>query len=90
MLNFIKAIPNDQVVAASFYEATRGLEEAHDDQRFAFLLTLSSNFRFSDFEDEPPDEFADPIMGTLMSNPVRLPTSGQIVDRATIARQVRD
>ena len=46
-----------------------------------------SNFRISDFEDEPPDEFADPIMGTLMSNPVRLPTSGQIVDRATIARQ---
>ena len=27
-------------------------------------------------------------MGTLMRNPVRLPTSEQVVDRATIARQL--
>ena len=42
----------------------------------------------NDFEEEPPDELCDPIMGTLMENPVKLPTSGQIVDRTTIARQL--
>ena len=41
-----------------------------------------------DFEEEPPEEFCDPIMGTLMEDPVRLPTSGQVVDRNTIARQL--
>jgi hypothetical protein len=28
---------------------------------------------------------ADPVMSTLMLDPVRLPTSGQVVDRTTIA-----
>lgn len=40
------------------------------------------------FEEEPPDEFCDPIMGVPMDDPVRLPTSGQIVDRNTISRQL--
>lgn len=31
-----------------------------------------------------PDEFADPIMATLMTDPVRLPSSGQIMDRSHI------
>jgi hypothetical protein len=34
-----------------------------------------------------PDDFLDPIMGTLMTDPVLLP-SGNIVDRATIARHI--
>ena len=42
----------------------------------------------ADFEVEAPDEFYDPIMGTLMTDPVRLPTSGTVVDRTTIARQL--
>lgn len=33
-----------------------------------------------------PDEFLDPIMSSLMRNPVRLPTSGNIMDRAVISR----
>ena len=33
-----------------------------------------------------PDEFLDPIMSTIMMNPVILPSSKVIVDRATIAR----
>lgn len=37
---------------------------------------------------DAPEEFLDPIMGTLMKDPVRLPTSGQIVDRAVIARHI--
>jgi len=33
-----------------------------------------------------PDEFLDPILSTLMKNPVELPASHNIVDRATIER----
>lgn len=33
-----------------------------------------------------PDEFLDPIMSSLMRNPVRLPTSGNVMDRAVISR----
>lgn len=36
---------------------------------------------------EAPEEFLDPIMSTLMTDPVILPSSKQIVDRTTIARQ---
>lgn len=32
-----------------------------------------------------PDEFQDPLMATLMKDPVLLPTSNTILDRATIA-----
>ncbi|WIA10509.1 hypothetical protein OEZ85_010698 [Tetradesmus obliquus] len=35
-----------------------------------------------------PDEFLDPIQYTLMQDPVRLPTSGSIMDRATIMRHL--
>lgn len=35
---------------------------------------------------EPPDEFLDPIMLTLMVDPVILPSSRATVDRSTIAR----
>jgi hypothetical protein len=35
-----------------------------------------------------PDEFADGLMGTLMTDPVQLPQSKQFVDRATINRQL--
>lgn len=33
-----------------------------------------------------PEEFLDPIMSSLMRNPVRLPTSGNVMDRAVISR----
>uniref|UniRef100_A0A336LVS4 Ubiquitin conjugation factor E4 A n=1 Tax=Culicoides sonorensis TaxID=179676 RepID=A0A336LVS4_CULSO len=35
---------------------------------------------------DPPDEFLDPIMSTLMQDPVILPSSKITVDRTTIAR----
>ncbi|CAH1794964.1 unnamed protein product [Owenia fusiformis] len=38
--------------------------------------------------EDAPEEFLDPIMGTLMNDPVSLPSSGMIVDRATIARHI--
>ncbi|KAF5280710.1 hypothetical protein FQR65_LT15000 [Abscondita terminalis] len=37
---------------------------------------------------EAPDHFLDPIMSTLMTDPVILPSSKQIVDRSTIARHL--
>ena len=35
-----------------------------------------------------PDNFLDPIMGHLMVRPVRLPSSGVVLDRTTIARHL--
>lgn len=35
---------------------------------------------------EAPDDYLDPIMSTLMTDPVVLPSSRKIVDRSTIAR----
>jgi len=35
-----------------------------------------------------PDEFLCPIMSILMTDPVRLPSSKQVVDRSTIARHL--
>lgn len=39
-----------------------------------------------DFADAP-DDFKDPLMDTLMSDPVQLP-SGVVMDRATITRHL--
>lgn len=37
---------------------------------------------------DAPDEFLDPIMGTLMKDPVILPTSQTVLDRTVIARHL--
>lgn len=37
---------------------------------------------------DAPDEFLDPIMSTLMTDPVILPSSKVTVDRTTIARHL--
>ncbi|KAH9494850.1 Ubiquitin conjugation factor E4 A [Bulinus truncatus] len=37
---------------------------------------------------DAPEEFLDPIMGTLMTDPVMLPSSRNIVDRNVIARHI--
>ncbi|KAK2552690.1 Ubiquitin conjugation factor E4 B [Acropora cervicornis] len=38
--------------------------------------------------DDAPDEFKDPLMMTLMQEPVILPTSGKIMDRPVIMRHL--
>lgn len=38
--------------------------------------------------EDAPIDFMDPLLDTLMKDPVRLPTSGNIVDRATIAQHL--
>lgn len=35
-----------------------------------------------------PDEFLDPLMYTLMEDPVLLPTSNTIIDRSTIIQHL--
>ena len=37
---------------------------------------------------DAPDEFLDPLMFTYMTDPVYLPTSGNIVDRSTITQHL--
>ncbi|CAL8466128.1 g5664 [Coccomyxa elongata] len=37
---------------------------------------------------EPPEEFVDALMDTLMEDPVTLPTSRQVIDRSTICRHL--
>ncbi|ESO87173.1 hypothetical protein LOTGIDRAFT_210561 [Lottia gigantea] len=41
-----------------------------------------------DLVEEAPEEFLDPILGSLMKDPVLLPTSNTIVDRAVISRHI--
>lgn len=38
--------------------------------------------------DDAPDEFKDPLMDSLMSDPVRLPDSGTVMDRSVIIRHL--
>lgn len=38
--------------------------------------------------DDAPDEFLDPIMSSLMTDPVTLPNSKTVIDRSTIARHL--
>merc|ERR1711937_87290 len=38
--------------------------------------------------DDAPDDFLDPVMSTLMTDPVLLPTSGTIMDRGIILRHL--
>ncbi|XP_063931490.1 ubiquitin conjugation factor E4 B-like isoform X2 [Zophobas morio] len=50
------------------------------------LVESYSQLRQADEEElgEVPEEFVDPLLYTVMSDPVRLPTSNLIVDRSTI------
>ena len=40
------------------------------------------------FGDDAPDHFLDPIVSVLLADPVKLPTSGTIVERAVIIRHL--
>ncbi|KAI0235866.1 Ubiquitin conjugation factor E4 A [Lamellibrachia satsuma] len=55
----------------------------------AHIQTLSVQQQSEDdLMADAPEEFLDAIMGTLMRDPVTLPSSGQTVDRSTIARHI--
>ncbi|KAJ1919311.1 Ubiquitin conjugation factor E4 [Mycoemilia scoparia] len=67
----------------------RGLKSAHDINQLKKFVVLvekakeAAETEEATFEDAP-EEFYDPILYTLMKDPVLLPTSGNIMDRATI------
>ncbi|VDP91235.1 unnamed protein product [Echinostoma caproni] len=62
-------------------------------EKFAETMTLIKNENVVKMEDDldvddAPDDFIDPIMGHVMEDPVKLPTSGHVVDRKTIYRHL--
>jgi len=61
--------------------------------RFASVLTqvaeAHANLQQEDVDlGDIPDEFADPILQTLMVEPVRLPTSNTVMDLASLKRHL--
>ena len=59
-------------------------------EEFAKKVALRQSELLDDEEDfeDAPDEYLDPIMGTLMEDPVLLPPSGMIMDRGNIMRHL--
>eukprot|EP00054_Salpingoeca_dolichothecata_P022714 m.149553 g.149553 ORF g.149553 m.149553 type:complete len:911 (-) comp24434_c0_seq2:31-2763(-) len=95
--NFVEAIARDGRsykpelfrIAVTILRQHKSVSE-DELQLFETLLEKCAAVAQRDQEDEEdlgdiPDEFLDPIMATLMTDPVMLPTSKQVVDRATIA-----
>eukprot|EP00173_Palmaria_palmata_P004233 Plantae.Rhodophyta-Palmaria_palmata.ctg5327.p1 GENE.Plantae.Rhodophyta-Palmaria_palmata.ctg5327~~Plantae.Rhodophyta-Palmaria_palmata.ctg5327.p1 ORF type:complete len:566 (+),score=127.31 Plantae.Rhodophyta-Palmaria_palmata.ctg5327:193-1698(+) len=72
--------------------ATRKAILSHQDvAAFKTIATVAAEVLVEDAEDETdlgviPEEFLDPIMSTIMENPVTLPTSGNVMDRDVISR----
>lgn len=52
-----------------------------------FLISTVNNQQIEDDYADAPDEFRDPLMDTLMIDPVLLP-SGKIMDRSIITRHL--
>lgn len=94
--SFIEAVARDlrSYKPANFEKAT-GILRRHalrSNEEFTAWANLLEKFRIAkELDDqaeedmgEIPEEFEDPLMATLMEDPVILPTSGQTVDRSTI------
>jgi len=60
--------------------------ERFDKLVIAVISQSQSDSNMEDQLGEIPDDFLDPIMQTLMLDPVKLPTSGNVMDRAVIMR----
>lgn len=74
--HFLAKIRGGQLVGeiTEFAQKVRQLEQEEKDNQEALV--------------DPPDEFLDPIMSTLMCDPVILPSSHVTVDRTTISRHL--
>ncbi|KAF1928714.1 ubiquitin conjugation factor E4 [Didymella exigua CBS 183.55] len=94
--SFIDAVATDGRSYRSEYwiEAHKIMAKFHlkNDQQLqqweAMARNISATKEAADVEEadlgEYPDEYTDPLMATLMEDPVTLPISKQIVDRSTI------
>ena len=93
---FIEAVARDgrSYKPANFDHATRILERfalKSKDELAAWNQLAANVKRAKEIDDqaeedlgEIPDEFTDPLMSTLMEDPVILPMSKQVIDRSTI------
>ncbi|OQO02794.1 hypothetical protein B0A48_11077 [Cryoendolithus antarcticus] len=91
---FITAIARDgrSYKPENFTEAPRlaaGLKSPEDLAAFASLASKIAVVAEADAQEEDdlgeiPEEFLDPLMAELMSDPVILPTSKNVIDRSTI------
>ncbi|KAG6909123.1 hypothetical protein DXG01_001875 [Tephrocybe rancida] len=93
---FIRAVANDgrSFSKAVFQSAAKlalgnGLKSATEVEQLLDFATKVEEVRLlMEAEDEDigdvPDEYLDPILATVMRDPVRLPTSNNIIDRSTI------
>lgn len=94
--NFVMAVARDgrSYKPENFNSATRiltrfSLKSAEDIEAWEKLKTKFKNAKEMDDQDEEdlgeiPDEFLDPLLATLMKDPVILPMSRTTVDRSTI------
>eukprot|EP00092_Neocalanus_flemingeri_P031431 GFUD01034137.1.p1 GENE.GFUD01034137.1~~GFUD01034137.1.p1 ORF type:complete len:1600 (-),score=340.09 GFUD01034137.1:699-5498(-) len=93
--SFIYAVSQDgrSYKPELFEEACKVLrryEDVEDLEKLAMSVKEEANKTDTeaDITTEAPDEFLDPIMSTLMKEPVILPSSGKVVDRSTIAKHL--
>ena len=98
--NFLLAIARDErsYKYATFKHAadiigSKALKSPDEIRAFIKLLNdVESTKQAMEQEDEwlgePPDEFLDPLMATIMEDPVILPISKNIIDRSTIRQHL--
>ena len=55
-----------------------------DKEEVSYLIFIDKIFQIN--YDDAPDEFLDPLMATLMEDPVELPSSKTVIDRITISK----
>eukprot|EP00178_Gracilaria_changii_P016427 TRINITY_DN46_c0_g1_i1.p1 TRINITY_DN46_c0_g1~~TRINITY_DN46_c0_g1_i1.p1 ORF type:complete len:1147 (-),score=163.54 TRINITY_DN46_c0_g1_i1:10691-14131(-) len=96
--DFISAVARDGrsyqaslFVRAITFARNKGLLSAPELQKFEEVADDAAKAHEEDNREEEdlgdiPDEFQDPVMSTLMRDPVRLPTSGVVMDRSVISR----
>jgi ubiquitin conjugation factor E4 B len=97
---FAEAIANDErSFRKELFEDAKGrMETAHiktisEIERFQILANkveaiVEQKAKYDIDFSNAPDEFRDPLMDTLMIDPVCLPTSGNIMDRSVILRHL--
>lgn len=98
--SFAEAVLNDGFYGdgTSLQKALSTVKKLHllSDVSCDILFALYNNIEsyrtqmvdFDTLTNEAPGEFLDPLLLTLMRDPVTLPTSGNTIDRATIAQHL--
>jgi hypothetical protein len=69
------------------------LLEAHKFEELQVLITRLAKIQvqaqnWNNIEESAPDEFMCELMSTLMSDPVKMPLGGQVIDRSTVKKLI--